>query len=326
MTGILTILLNYNGKRDTLACLDSLKKAGKRDRDVVVVDNGSSDGSVEAISSAFPLLALLETGQNIGYSAGNNRGIEWGMQRDFKTFLLLNNDTVVAPDLFEAFQQALHEHPATGIFGAKIYLQSDPSRLDHFGGNWNSQKGEMDFVGRGVVDGGKEFEAPFAIDYACGAALLVRREVFEKIGLLDPRYFLYWEDTDFCFSARRAGFGVQIAPKAKVWHKVSASTGKQGKPFACYFCCRNHLLWLEKQLPWGQKVVAYCKVVRDLGQTVPKFCYRTLRARLFPQMKNREGRLRQLLMQKAHIWGVRDYFLRRFGAGSSALFKNKQTP
>lgn len=312
-TDLLTIILNWNGKTDTLACLESLGASSA----ILVVDNGSKDDSVAAIRSAYPLVTLIETGENLGYAGGNNVGIEWGLKQSFENFLLLNNDTVVAADTIQKFLKALKEHPNTGIFGAKVYMHSDPKRLDHLGGNWNFRKARMDLVG--LRSDGENFEKPLSLDYVCGAAMLVRRAVFEKIGLLDPRFFLYWEDTDLCFRAKRAGFEVQFCPSAKIWHKISASASKAGKPFTHYFFWRNYLLWLERNRPWNEKLICYLRAIFSMVKEYPKMHLKRLKIRLLPNEAAERKRL--LLQQKARLFGYKDYFLRRFGKGSSTIFK-----
>jgi GT2 family glycosyltransferase len=182
----------------------------------------------------------------------------------------------------------------------------------------------MEFVGMRVIDDGKSFEKSFPIDYTCGAAVLVQRAVFEKVGLFDPRYFLYWEDTDFCFRAKRAGFDIHVCPQAKVWHKVSASTSKEGELFGSYFFWRNYLLWIERNLSWNHKIIAYCKLAGMVGKLLVKMLRRWI-VFFFSGRNSRERLSKQLAQGSALLCGIKDYFLRRFGAGSSSRFsKNKE--
>jgi GT2 family glycosyltransferase len=280
---------------------------------------------VEAILQHFPHVKVIETGQNLGFAGGNNVGIQWGLEQGFEEFLLLNNDTLVAPDLMEQFSKAAREYPAVGIFGAKIYLQSDPMRLDHLGGNWNAGKAKMDFIGMRALDDGKSFEAPLPLDYVCGAAMFIRREVFEKIGFLDPRFFLFWEETDFCSRAKRAGFGVQFCPQAKIWHKVSATANKEGKPFKMYFHWRNSLLWMERNLSWKEKFLPFVQTARCFIKDSIQLQLRHLKLPFLRRFRpasaiDLEMRMHQ---QKAKLYGIRDYLLRRFGPGSSSRLSRK---
>lgn len=322
---ILTIILNWNGKEDTLDCLQSLYEADGN-ASILVVDNGSQDDSLQAIQERFPSTNCLQLKENLGYAGGNNEGILWGLKRGFDYFFLLNNDTLVAPDLFEKFAESLEKYPSVGIFGSKVYLKSDPMRLDHLGGNWSAKKGKLEFIGMRVLDDGNTFEIPISLDYVCGAGFLVSRAVFEQIGLFDPRYFLYWEENDFCFRARKAGFGIQVCPKAKIWHAVSSSTSKEGKLFAMYFFWRNYLLWLENNITWRKKWKAYCQIAVEVGKRCIKFPIKYFLVYSLPRIRKEEVNVekkKQLKQSMALLCGIRDYFLRRFGKGSSQYFSSK---
>ncbi|NGX37381.1 MAG: N-acetylglucosaminyl-diphospho-decaprenol L-rhamnosyltransferase [Chlamydiae bacterium] len=310
------IVLNWNGLADTEKCLESLQHL--EGVEIVVVDNGSTDGSQEALRGKC---TLIETGQNLGFAGGNNVGIEYGLKQGFDFFLILNNDTVVDPNIVQAFLEGFEAHPKAGILGAKIYLMAEPNRFDHFGGMWNKKTLAFDYVGYRELDKG-DWEESQRLDYVCGAALMVRREVFEKVGLFDPRFFLFWEEADLCFRARRAGFEVMSCPKAKIWHKVSASF--TGKAHGAYFYWRNHLLWIERNFK-GSKRVYY--LARLLG------------GKLFFFYAQKSVRTLQLIMQRvtgrdttrnrerivrtnAAVCGMHDYLFRRFKAGRSKNFMN----
>ena len=240
---VIIILLNWNGVKDTLECLSSLKEVSYPNFQTVVIDNGSKDDSVESIRAAYPKLPLLKTGSNLGFAGGNNLGIEWALRHRADWILLLNNDTTVAPDFLNAFLKATKEKPHGGIFGAKILKYSDPDIIDHLGGFWEEKTGEFISPTSGQTDH-PYFEMQRA-DYVCGAALMMKRLVPETIGLLEPKFFLFWEETDYCFRAQKAGFEVWTAPCAKIWHKVSSSfTG--GKPHMHYFWWRSRLLWIQR--------------------------------------------------------------------------------
>ncbi len=198
---ILVILLNWNGKRDTLECLSSLKKVTYPHFTTIVIDNGSFDDSVAQIRIRFPEIPVFETKENLGFAGGNNVGISWGLKKDYEWILLLNNDTTVAPDFLNAFMEAASQKPQARILGAKIYRSSHPNQIDHLGGFWNPKTAEFESFAFGKLDDGKNFEAMQEVDYVCGAALLMHRSVPETIGLLEPRYFLFWEESDFCCRA-----------------------------------------------------------------------------------------------------------------------------
>jgi GT2 family glycosyltransferase len=307
MNKIVIILLNWNGKKDTLECLASLEHVTYRNFQTIVVDNGSTDDSVAAIRSAFPLIPILETGANLGFAGGNNVGIEWALRKHAEWILLLNNDTTVAPDFLDAFIQAAQEKPQARILGAKILRYDQPTTIDHLGGAWNPTKGEFESLHSGVAD--HPYLNMAAVDYVCGAALFMHRSVPETIGLLEHKFFLLWEETDFCYRARRAGFEVWTAPQAKIWHKVSSSfTG--GKPHMHYFWWRSRLLWIERNCSKEEK--------RRLYKT---FIWPELRKSLRHYLLKALVQSPKAKKNKAALAGAIDYFRSKFGNCPSWLLK-----
>jgi GT2 family glycosyltransferase len=309
---IIIILLNWNGKKDTLECLNSLAKVNYPNRQAIVVDNGSTDGSIEEIRSVYPMTPILENGENLGFAGGNNPGIEWALRHKAEWILLLNNDTTVAPDFLDAFLQAAHEKSKAKVLGAKILRYHEPNVVDHLGGMWNETKGEFDSQHCGETDHPYFNMQP--VDYVCGAALFMHRSVPEKIGLLEPNFFLFWEETDFCYRAKRAGFEVWTAPEAKVWHKVSSSfTG--GKPHMHYFWWRSRLLWIERNCSEKEKTNLYKRVIiPELWKMGRHYLLKTI----FSSDKNKKEKLKRY---KAGCAGAIDFFRKRFGNCPSWLVK-----
>ena len=305
---ILIVLLNWNGKKDTLECLTSLQKVDYPHFTTVVVDNGSKDDSVSCIRAAFPNIPIFETKENLGFAGGNNVAIAWGLKKDFDWILLLNNDTIVDPQFLHEFMNASKQQPKAKILGAKIYRYGDPKRIDHLGGIWNPKIGEFESLCYGKLD--DELSEMQAVDYVCGAALFMHRSVPETIGLLEKNFFLFWEETDFCCRARRAKMEVWTAPNAKIWHKVSASfTG--GKPQMHYFWWRSRLLWIERNCLSFEKKSLYRKVIiPDLWKALRHYMLRSLQNILRkPSLENRQKALRN----KAGLVGALHYCLGKFG-------------
>jgi GT2 family glycosyltransferase len=321
---IAIIILNWNGKKDTLACLDSIAKIDYKNFETLVVDNGSTDDSLSAISSNFPHLPLIATGQNLGFAEGNNVGIRWALARGVDYFFLLNNDTTVDPGILKAFLEKERSSPECGILGAKICLFEKPTHFDHLGGTWNARTASFDLACLRQKDEGAP---PPLVDYVCGCALFVKREVFEKIGLLEPRFFLIWEEADFCFRARKAGYQIATAPEARLLHKVSASF-VGGKPHSTYFWWRNRLFWIERNCTPREKLRLYLRVL--LPEIAHLYKLKHLKsAQLFFQrhfgthtdLSEKEGKV---LKYKAALGGVKDYLLRRFGNGPSWIYGKKK--
>lgn len=320
------LILNWNGKHDTLACLNSIQRLSYPQVEVIVIDNGSSDDSVESIKTQFPRYTLLSTGVNLGFAEGNNVGIRLALEGGADYVLLLNNDTVVAPDLLEQFMQTALLHPHAGIFGAKIFLFESPDTLDHLGGMWNRKQGVFELIG--LREKGDLWDSSQEIDYACGACLMIKRAVLEKVGLLEPRFFLIWEESDLCFRARRAGFLTITAPRAHIWHKVSASF-VGGKPHSTYFWWRNRLLWIERNCSMLEIGGLYCKVlIPDILHMMKIHIIKQLQlsfTKTFRRTTPLQKKEQFLLKNKAALCGVKDYLFRRFGNGPAWIYKKPPT-
>lgn len=317
---IFIILLNWNGKKDTLECLASLEKVEYGRFQTIVVDNGSKDDSVEAIRKEYPRIPILETKENLGFAGGNNVGIEWVLRHHAEWILLLNNDTVVSPDFLDAFMKSAQEQPKAKILGAKIYRYGDPQRIDHLGGFWNPRIAEFESPACGQMDDPYSFVDMQPVDYVCGAALMMHSSVPETIGLLEPRFFLFWEETDYCFRAKRAGFEVWTAPSAKIWHKVSASfTG--GKPHTHYFWWRSRLLWIQKNCSPQEKRKLYQNVILpELWKSLRHYLLKSIQNFFSPSSD--PARIQKLRRYKAGCLGALDYFRGRFGNCPAWLIKS----
>jgi GT2 family glycosyltransferase len=220
---VTTIVVNWRLQEETLQCLRSLECLDFPQR-VIVVDNGSDDGSAECVLRHFPHTELITLPCNIGFGAACNRAIDRVLEdATCEYLLLLNNDAVVHPRALSELVDVAQAHPEGGIFGPMIYYYDDPRTIWYAGARRRRGVLAAADTGRGQVDRG-QFDAVRQVDYVFGAAMFIRRSVFERIGLFDEQFFLYLEDMDFCLRAQKAGFSLFFVPQARVWHKVSAST------------------------------------------------------------------------------------------------------
>lgn len=240
---VFVIVLNWNQPRDTIACLRSLQLLEYPSYEVTVVDNGSTDGSDALIEAGFPQVAVIRNETNVGFAAGNNVGITDALERGADYVLLLNNDTVVAPDLLTALITEGQRDVGTGILGPTIYHYHQPHNVWKVGGTIDGLGRTWDLaanLGRNI-----ESESPRPVDFVTGCAMMVKRTVMDRVGLIDPRFFIYYEELDWCIRAKRAGFAVVYVPRAKVWHKIAAGTRSES-PRVAYLMTRNRLLFLTK--------------------------------------------------------------------------------
>lgn len=311
---ILVLILNWKRKDDTKRCLLSLQKITSCPFTPLVLDNGSEDGTMEMVEKEFPGTPCLQNGENLGFAEGNNRGLRWGLQKKYDWFFLLNNDAIVDPEILSSFLQAHREDPSRKILGAKLYSLENPRKLEHAGGYWSEEKGNFFSYGQGAIDDGVSFCTTREVDYACGAALFVHRDVFETVGLFEPKFFLFWEEVDFCTRAKRGGFSTWFVPNAKVWHALSSSfTG--GKPHTHYFWWRNRLLWIERNCSPSQKKDLYKRVI------VPEI-KKLLRHYLLKALMRKSPEKRALA--KAGLWGIFHFFRGKFGNCPATLARRKE--
>jgi GT2 family glycosyltransferase len=247
------VVLNWNGRADTLRCLQSLMEVEHADLGVVCVDNGSSDGSQQEIRDRFPEVTLIEAGANLGYSAGNNLGIRHALQHGARWVALVNNDATVGSDFIEGFELAARARTRAGILAGKVYFADRPETI-WFAGQRVSEL--LGYSGRprgyGRPDGPR-YGAIVKTGRAVGALMAISREALDAVGLLDEQLFAYVEDVDWALRVRSAGFEVVFAPGARAWHAVSASTGGEAaSTHTLYYGVRNTVTVLERRRSLGR--------------------------------------------------------------------------
>jgi GT2 family glycosyltransferase len=224
---IAIIVLNWNGRDLTLDCLRSLEAVSTPGLRTILVDNASTDGSVDAVRQRYgDRITVIVNEDNLGFAAGNNVGIRRALGGGADFILLLNNDTVVAPDFVDHLLRPMLSTPEIGITAPKIYYAEPKDRIWFAGGEISMWRGVARHTGIRETDRG-QYDTERDIDYATGCAFLARGSVFAKIGDLDPGYRAYFEDADFCVRARESGYRIRYIPSAHVWHRISASTGGQ---------------------------------------------------------------------------------------------------
>ncbi len=235
------VLLNLNQPKVTIECIESLMKNDYKNFEIILVDNGSTDDSVEIFKTLiekYAKLKLIETKENFGFAEGNNVGI-----RDSKGdyILLLNNDTMVKKDFLSNMVKATKMFPKAGAFGPKMYLYDRPSEIWHIGGKITKF---LNFTYTPL----KYKDTYTSTDWLSGCALMITKEAIRKVGLLNPSFFLYLEDVEWSIRAKKAGYDLIYVPDAQLWHIGSASSKEQGgKPIYIYFGYRNKLFLLKNQ-------------------------------------------------------------------------------
>lgn len=253
---ITAIVLNWNGKNYISACLDSLIQIdrGPHQLELVVVDNDSTDGSLEFIKSKYPQFTLLRNPTNLGYAAGNNTGLRYALDNGSDFAWVINSDILVTKDSLLRFIEEAVQHVRDGIFGCKIYFA--PGFETHKDRYQPKDLGRVIWYGGGIIDWGNVYashravdevdigqcDRNFEIDFVTGACMFIKRSVLEEVGLFDPKYFLYLEETDLCQRARQSRFRLMFLYRPVAWHANAQAAGL-GSSLQDYFLTRNRLLF-----------------------------------------------------------------------------------
>lgn len=241
---IAVIILNWNGKEDTLLCLDSVYKMEYPHLEVIVVDNGSSDNSLEAIRERFKDVVLIENKANLGFCGGNNAGIRYALSQKPEYLLILNNDAMVEPSLIKELKAVVDSNPFIGVVSPIITLCRDQNII-YFSGeriDW----GNGDFLVHSSRQCVQSREGLMDIDFPCWCAIFMKTEVMEKVGLLDEQFFAYYDDVDWGVRCKKSGVRTVLYPKKLVRHKGSGSTGGSSSPVVSFYVFRNRLFFMRK--------------------------------------------------------------------------------
>lgn len=309
MTKVSIIILNWNRPDDTLECIESIKslRVAGYELETIIVDNNSSDNSVRLLkelvyktkhSARHYNIHLIENKANLGFAAGNNVGIRYALAGGADYIMVLNNDTLVHPDLIRYFIQMSKDNSKLGAASPKIYFEKgfefhkNKYKKTELGNVIWYAGGEIDWANvygktRGVdeVDVG-QYNIPEKTDFATGTCMFLSRTALEKSGLFNEKYYMYYEDTELSLRIKKAGFDVMYIPGAVVWHKVAQSSAIGGD-LNDYFIARNRLLFGMRYAPLRTRFALYKESLRLL-------------------LNGREWQKR----------GVRDFYLRRFEKGS----------
>jgi GT2 family glycosyltransferase len=249
---VAVVVLSWNGREDTLDCLGSLAECTYRSLDIVCVDNGSTDGSADAVAAAFPRARLIPLTANLGFAGGMNAGLRAALDMGADAALTLNNDMVVEPGVVEPLVAALAADPRAAAACSQVLFAEPPDRVWYAGARWRPRRGHH---GRHLGYGGPPLDGatpPFATERACAGAMLVPRAALESVGLFDEALFAYAEDVDWSLRARSSGLRVLVVPASIVRHRVSAASGGASSPATIYYGLRNGLVVAERHAGLGR--------------------------------------------------------------------------
>ena len=290
------IILNWNGYQDTIECVESCRKLSYPNYRLIIVDNGSTDGSEALLRGRFPDIEVVQTGSNLGFTGGNNIGIRHALGKGADYVILLNNDTIVDREFAAELIKAAEADTSVGMVCSKIYFYDRPDIIWYAGASFYPWLGWGRHRGYNQHDEG-QFDVLEQTDRPTGCTLMVSRGLCEAIGLLREEFFCYCEDVDWGLRAKNARYKIVYVPTSKIWHKESRSTGGSSSGVSHYYFIRNMFLCLDTNEPQllPLRFFRYCSII------VTAFLS------LFTQKVSTLNGLRYLCR------GVSDYFRGRFG-------------
>lgn len=302
---ICAVVLNITGTSRLVDCLLSLDKTVYQNLEIIVVHNGpyKEEFENEVRRASAKIAEVVFTGYNAGFAAGNNTGIKRALKNGAEYVLLLNDDTAAARDFIDRLVSEARKDPARGMLGPRINYFSDPGKIWFSGAAFNRAECAFSFPGTDQLEAvyGRPEAAETA--YVTGCALLASRKLIETVGMLDERYFLYWEDADWGLRALKAGFVLLVVPAAKVLHKVSSSSGGNDSPLKIYHKTRGQLLFASTHAPSARGRLLF-GFIKDIAWLLLK-----------------SGRPDRFLKARAYAAGAADYLLGRIGPGPSWLWQ-----
>ena len=255
------VLLNWNGLVDTLECIESLKAQDYPNLKIHVVDNASANGEADLIADKHRDIGVLRQSGNLGFCGGNNVGIRQATNSGADYVLVLNNDTIVPPSLISQLVSNAERLESVGAISPLILRYPDRELIWFAGARWDSSTCGF----RHILAGRPRLELaqrdPFTSAYACGCCLLVSKSVLKRVGLMDERYFAYYDEADWCSRMQRLGLKCYVVPSAELYHKVSGATPSL---ISTYLMARNRFLWMRDYLSLGERLRSYPYLLREL--------------------------------------------------------------
>lgn len=291
---VYAVILDANRCQDTLECLRSLQQSDYPNLKILVLDNATTDGTLQAVRDQFPGVEILELAENKGYAGNNNVGLVYALDHQASWIFILNDDITLSPDCLKILIETGEADPEAGILGPMVYHHDEATVIQSAGGildqHWQPQH-----VGANQPDEG-QYEQVREVDWITGCAILVRRQALEQAGLMDERFFLYNEEVDFCYRIHREGWKILHVPGAKLWHK-GVQRNYQPSPNVTYYTVRNLFLFLEKSgAPLAARLYLWSSILRRIAS----FSLR-------PKWKEKKAH------RDAAVQALGDYLARRWG-------------
>ncbi|AAK80130.1 hypothetical protein BJV85_001708 [Clostridium acetobutylicum] len=254
------VICNYNKKEYVLNCIDSVLNSSYRDLDIYVVDNASEDGSVEAIKDKFKdKVMLISNTENLGGSGGFNTGIREVLKKDYKYVMLLDNDVILDKEAINNSYRYLEKNDDTAVVGSKIYSMDNRDKIQEMGAKIDFENFYINPFYKGYID---FIELPEVVecDYVPACSMMVRIEALRRVGIMDEDNFIYWDDIEWGYRFKKAGYKVVTYGKSKVWHKMGVA--QKTNTFGTYYFWRNRIRFFAKYIE-ENRIKDFCLRIFD---------------------------------------------------------------
>lgn len=306
------IILNWNGLSDTLECIASILESDFINYQIIVADNGSTDNSIEIIGTTYPQVYIVDNKANLGFAEGNNRAIDYAISHQFEFIFLLNNDTTIEPDCLSNLMRSYISLPKDSILGCKICYSANKEIIWHFGSLWNKKKLALEKIA--TNQSSDNYNEIIEVDQIVGCAMFVSIDTLKTVGMLEKKYFLNYEETDWCFRAKRNGHNIYSIPNAIVYHKISASF--KGSSHASYFLSRNRLLWIKNNFDLKTRIRFY--ITKEIPTFIKMSIKLPIRIVSLPLLyvfnkKSYQHNIDRIFDSIASQIGILHYHLKKFG-------------
>lgn len=300
------IILHLDSRAALLACLKSCRTIQYSNYEIIIVENGSRVSlAPDALRDCAGLApSVIRSPVNLGFAGGNNLGIRAALAQGADYVLLLSDDTEVAPEFLDVLVQAGEQDEQIGALGPAIYYYGEPKRIWFAGARFDAQTCQVVASRSGELDEGGPTD-PIESDWLTGCCVLMKRRALEKAGPLDERFFLYWEDTDWGLRLRAGGLRNVVVPSARIWHKISLSTGGTDSVLKAYHKTRSHLQFAQLHAPHALFALQW-KLLRDMAWLLLK--------------TSRSDRFRKA---RAHWAAIKDYHQHSTGRGPDWLWQQR---
>ncbi len=251
---VAVILLNWNGLADTIECVQSLTECSFENLQVYIVDNASANNEGEILSDKFPSATILMQKENLGFCKGNNVGIEQAIADGAEYIMLLNNDTIVTPASVAILVDEFKKIGNAGALSPVIMEYPEMQTVWFAEAKWDASRAQFSLNPRGKTLVDLKIQDHWNTEFACGCCLFTTATIMKEVGLLDERYFAYYDEADWCKRLDKKGYSSFTTSKAVIYHKVSKTTPKL---VSTYLMTRNRLLWMKDHLPMKKRMASF---------------------------------------------------------------------